>query len=129
MEESTRLTARDELGGLLRAGVGSPLHWEPGTWATVLLRSYGADYLNPAGDRVVIDTPAGREALRVLQELGPRRRAMPLGGDADSGELIRQGRVAQALLWFVAAAGGAHWPSTGTWPPPRPARPGAPCGR
>jgi ABC-type glycerol-3-phosphate transport system substrate-binding protein len=104
VEESTRLTARDEQGALLRAGVGSPLHWEPATWATVLLRSYGADYLNPTGDRVVIDTSAGREALRVLQELGPRRRAMPLGGDGDTGELIRRGRVAQALLWFVAAA-------------------------
>jgi multiple sugar transport system substrate-binding protein len=103
VEEATRLTTRED-GVLVRAGLGSPLHWEPGTWATVLLRAYGADYLSPDGQRVVVDTPAGREALRVLQELGPRRRTMPLAGDGDSVELIRQGRVAQALLWFVAAA-------------------------
>jgi multiple sugar transport system substrate-binding protein len=104
VEEATRLTARAEDGALLRAGVGSPLHWEPGTWATVLLRSYGADYLSPDGRRVVTDSPAGRRALQVLTELGPRRRTMPLAGDGDTAELVKQGRVAQALLWFVAAA-------------------------
>ena len=104
VEEATRLTAREPDGALLRAGLGSPLHWEPGTWATVLLRGYGADYLSPDGRRVVVDTPQGRQALQVLSELGPRRRTMPLRGDGDSVALIKEGRVAQALLWFVAAA-------------------------
>jgi multiple sugar transport system substrate-binding protein len=104
VEEATRLTVRAEDGALQRAGLGSPLHWEPGTWATVLLRSYGADYVSPDGRRVVVDTPAGRRALRVLAELGPRRRTMPLAGDGDTVELVKQGRVAQALLWFVAAS-------------------------
>jgi ABC-type glycerol-3-phosphate transport system substrate-binding protein len=52
----------------------------------------------------VVDTPQGREALRVLEELGPRRRTMPLAGDGDTVDLVKQGRVAQALLWFIAAA-------------------------
>ena len=55
---------------------------------------------------------------------------MPLAGDGETGELVRQGRVAQALLWFVAAAWWrpAHL-RLGRGPHSRRARPDAPCGR
>jgi multiple sugar transport system substrate-binding protein len=103
VDEATHLTRRDEQEGL-QVGLGSPLHWEPGTWARILLQSYGADYLDPARTRVVADTAEAVRALRVAQELGPRRRAMPLAGDGNTVDLVRQGRVAEAVLWFAAAS-------------------------
>jgi multiple sugar transport system substrate-binding protein len=102
VEEAPRLTKREPTGELDQAGLGYP--WEPWTWTIILLRSYGADYMNKEGTKVVIDSPQAVQALRVAYELGPRRRTMPLRGEGNSVDLVKAGRVAQAVYWFTAAS-------------------------
>ncbi len=107
IDEATRLTQREPSGDLVQAGLGYP--WEPWTWTIILLRSYGADYMNKDGTKVVINTPQAVQALSVAYELGPRRKTMPLRGEGSSVDLVKAGKIAQAIYWFSAAS---WWRST-----------------
>jgi maltose-binding protein MalE len=100
--EAPLLTKRGEDGSLIQAGLGYP--WFVDVWNTLLLRSYGADFLNKEGTRVTINTAAGIKALQVAYELAPRRKTMPLRGEGSSNELVRNGKIAQAVYWMAAAS-------------------------
>ncbi len=104
VDEATQLTKRQPTGELVQAGLGSPLDWSTIAWINILLHSYGADYLDKNGAKVIIDSPQGIQALRTVYELAPRRKTMPLRGEGNSVDLIKAGKVAQALYWFAAAS-------------------------
>jgi ABC-type glycerol-3-phosphate transport system substrate-binding protein len=100
--EAPQLTKRSEDGSLVQAGLGYP--WFVDVWNVLLLRCYGADFMNKDGTRVVINTPAAVRALHVAYELAPRRKTMPLRGEGNSNELVRNGRIAAAVYWMAAAS-------------------------
>ena len=118
---AARLTKREPTGELVQAGIGYP--WFPKIWATMLLRAYGADYMDPAGTKLVIDSPRAVDALRVASEIASRQRAMALPRDGNIQQLVQGGRVAQSLSWMAAVS---WWRPTGfDWdvaPAPRPHR-------
>src|SRR5205085_5095664 len=47
-------------------------------------------------------TPQAVQAFRAAYELGPRRKTMPLRGEGNSVDLVKAGRVAQAVYWIGA---------------------------
>gem|GEM_PF-3312574 len=111
VDRATHLTKREASGTLDQAGMGYP--WVPIAWVTVLLRCYGADYMNADGTKVVIDSPEAIQALTIAQQLGPQNRTMPLPSEGASDALVRAGRVAQAMYWMAASL---WWRSTPiTW--------------
>ncbi len=105
---AARLTKREPTGELVQAGIGYP--WFPKIWATMLLRAYGADYMDSAGTKLVIDSPRAVDALRVASEIASRQRAMALPRDGNIQQLVQGGRIAQSLYWMAAVS---WWRPTG----------------
>lgn len=75
-------------------GIEPAIHWQQIGW----FGSFGADFFNEAGDKIVLNSPEGKNALNFLLDLQDKHKVTPPGGAglavSDLSEMFLQSRLA-----------------------------------